>query len=298
MASAATGDRALSGFYCSTSGTYFSDKDALAEHYKSDFHRYNLKRKVAGLPPVTKEWFEARKAQLASAAPAAAAQRSWLDPLTGKRFASENTYQAFVRSKKYGELVRKSGAPAPEPVIVVRREAEEERANNAAGSGTSAAPPASAAAKPAGFVVRPPPGGLPGHERAGASNNQRESGSEEASEEAAAGEGSDWETASEVRSGAARVASQHSSILPSVAVWNIMLQRRLFDLFLKLRCNMLAYSTLALQPCRPPSRLSADCQAIPSTACPCLSPRRTATARSGRSGTCAPACLTPTSRPT
>jgi hypothetical protein len=36
------------------SGTYFSDKESLAEHYRSDFHRYNLKRKVAGLPPVTK----------------------------------------------------------------------------------------------------------------------------------------------------------------------------------------------------------------------------------------------------
>lgn len=36
------------------SGTYFTDKESLAEHYRSDFHRYNLKRKVAGLPPVTK----------------------------------------------------------------------------------------------------------------------------------------------------------------------------------------------------------------------------------------------------
>ena len=25
--------------YCSTSGTYFTDKDELAEHYRSDFHR-------------------------------------------------------------------------------------------------------------------------------------------------------------------------------------------------------------------------------------------------------------------
>jgi pre-60S factor REI1 len=36
-------------FYCSTSGTTFRDKDALTEHYKSDLHRYNLKRKVAGV---------------------------------------------------------------------------------------------------------------------------------------------------------------------------------------------------------------------------------------------------------
>jgi pre-60S factor REI1 len=52
------------GFYSSTSGTYFPDKQSLAEHYASDLHRYNLKRKVAGLPPVTKDWFDARKEQL------------------------------------------------------------------------------------------------------------------------------------------------------------------------------------------------------------------------------------------
>jgi len=27
------------GLYCSTSGTYFTDKDSLAAHYRSDFHR-------------------------------------------------------------------------------------------------------------------------------------------------------------------------------------------------------------------------------------------------------------------
>lgn len=69
--------------------------------------RYNLKRKVAGLPPVTREWFEARKAQLASAQAAGEAGavpaghvRVWIDPLTRKTFRSEQTYQAHVRSKK------------------------------------------------------------------------------------------------------------------------------------------------------------------------------------------------------
>lgn len=38
------------GYYCSTSGTVFADKDALTDHYKSELHRYNLKRKVAGAP--------------------------------------------------------------------------------------------------------------------------------------------------------------------------------------------------------------------------------------------------------
>ena len=28
------------GLYCSTAGTYFTNKGALADHYKSEFHRY------------------------------------------------------------------------------------------------------------------------------------------------------------------------------------------------------------------------------------------------------------------
>eukprot|EP00879_Flechtneria_rotunda_P024228 GHRR01025676.1.p2 GENE.GHRR01025676.1~~GHRR01025676.1.p2 ORF type:complete len:135 (+),score=37.64 GHRR01025676.1:1818-2222(+) len=112
--------RAETGFYCSTSGTYFLDKESLAEHYKSDFHRYNLKRKVAGLPPVTKEWFEARKAQLTSAT-AAPHQKIWYDPLTKKKFHSQNTYQAHVSSKKYQDLVRQNGQHAPAPIIMVKQ---------------------------------------------------------------------------------------------------------------------------------------------------------------------------------
>lgn len=63
------------GFYSSTSGTYFPDKQSLADHYASDLHRYNLKRKVAGLPPVTKEWFDERKQQLTLGGGAADAQK-------------------------------------------------------------------------------------------------------------------------------------------------------------------------------------------------------------------------------
>lgn len=124
---AAAGERQASGFYCSTSGTYFNDKESLTEHYKSDFHRYNLKRKVAGLPPVTREWFDARKAQLmvsSAASNAVPVVKTWIDPLTKKKFMSESTYNTFVSSKKYLELVRKSGAPAPAPVILTKKEAE------------------------------------------------------------------------------------------------------------------------------------------------------------------------------
>ena len=36
---AAASEQEQAGLYCSTSGTYFTDKDSLAAHYKSDFHR-------------------------------------------------------------------------------------------------------------------------------------------------------------------------------------------------------------------------------------------------------------------
>lgn len=51
---------------------------------------------VAGLPPVTKEWFEARKTQLSSAAAAAPNQRMWYDPLTKRKFQTQNTYLVGV----------------------------------------------------------------------------------------------------------------------------------------------------------------------------------------------------------
>ena len=118
---AETVDAQPQGFYSTTSGTYFSDKDSLAEHYKSDFHKYNLKRKVAGLPPVTKEWFDSRKELLSSATTVGPVHKFWFDPLTKKRFNTENTYLAHVNSKKYNDLLKKTGQNAPAPIVTARR---------------------------------------------------------------------------------------------------------------------------------------------------------------------------------
>lgn len=113
-------------FYCSTAGVAFSDKQSLHEHYRSEWHRYNLKRKVAGLPPVSKEWFEARRAQLQRSSEQRPLQRTWLDPLTCKKFGSENTYLSFVNSKKYKAMVKRSGKVAPQAIVVERSEDEPE----------------------------------------------------------------------------------------------------------------------------------------------------------------------------
>ena len=58
----------MATYTCITCRVMFADKDGgeglAAElqktHYKTDWHRYNLKRKVADLPPVTAENFQQR----------------------------------------------------------------------------------------------------------------------------------------------------------------------------------------------------------------------------------------------
>jgi pre-60S factor REI1 len=245
------------GVYCSTAGTFFHDKESLAEHYRSDFHRYNLKRKVAGLPPVTKEWFEARRAQLllqqqqqqqqganAANAPSSAAaanadtqlmlgasaaapgtttgdDRVWYDPLTRRRFYSENTYVAHTRSRKYSELVKKSGAPPPPPVVSRRPAAEAAAAPAAAGPPAGAAggeqgvasgvnaegkrrhrAPRGEAAAAGGFVVKPAAGTsaarLAAAEAAAAAAAAEAAGGGQPheAEEDQEDDGSEWETAS------------------------------------------------------------------------------------------------------
>eukprot|EP01025_Chloroclados_australasicus_P038959 TRINITY_DN4020_c0_g1_i1.p1 TRINITY_DN4020_c0_g1~~TRINITY_DN4020_c0_g1_i1.p1 ORF type:complete len:432 (-),score=29.62 TRINITY_DN4020_c0_g1_i1:297-1592(-) len=111
-------------FYSSTSGTYFDSKQSLNEHYKSDFHRYNLRRKVAGLPPVTRTWFDARKAQLEQLEVArgthGSSKRVWVCPLSQKKFMSSNTYYSYAKSRKFKELMKQEGVDEiPEPIIKI-----------------------------------------------------------------------------------------------------------------------------------------------------------------------------------
>ena len=47
-------------YTCITCGVGFSSGDDQRIHYKSDWHRYNLKRKVAGMVPVSAEGFRDR----------------------------------------------------------------------------------------------------------------------------------------------------------------------------------------------------------------------------------------------
>ncbi|KAJ0031902.1 hypothetical protein Pint_12623 [Pistacia integerrima] len=54
----------MPGLTCNACNKEFSDDTEQKLHYKSDWHRYNLKRKVAGVPGVTEALFLARQSAL------------------------------------------------------------------------------------------------------------------------------------------------------------------------------------------------------------------------------------------
>ena len=140
-------------FHCSTSNVSFETEAELRAHYKSDFHRYNLKRKVAGLPAVTREWFDVRRARAAAAGGGGKGAADghehgtiWQCPLTRKKFASEAKWEEHKRTKKFAQLLKKSGATAaPAPTLIAKRPKEDAAAGaSGVGGGASDVPMADA----------------------------------------------------------------------------------------------------------------------------------------------------------
>ena len=92
---------ASGGYTCITCRVAFVDPDLQRSHYKTDWHRYNLKRKVAELPPVTAENFKERV--LAQQAVDTAEAKHEFCQICKKHFTSENSNQSHLRSRRHKE---------------------------------------------------------------------------------------------------------------------------------------------------------------------------------------------------
>jgi pre-60S factor REI1 len=53
---------------CLSCSIGFPSPDAQREHYRSDLHRYNMKRRVAGLPAVRQDVFASKVSEMQGAA--------------------------------------------------------------------------------------------------------------------------------------------------------------------------------------------------------------------------------------
>ena len=82
--------------------------DDRATHYKSEWHRYNVKRRCAGLQPVSSAFFSSQLSELQQRREAAGALPKVRTrcQVCGKVFGSKNSYDAHLLSKKHAKLER------------------------------------------------------------------------------------------------------------------------------------------------------------------------------------------------
>ncbi|XXG95982.1 pre-60S factor rei1 [Hypoxylon texense] len=90
-------------FTCNTCQVAFRFADTQKGHMKSDWHRYNLKRRVASLPPISSEVFTEKVLQ-ARAATTAEADRAGFQQICEvcqRTYYSENSFRNHISSQKH-----------------------------------------------------------------------------------------------------------------------------------------------------------------------------------------------------
>ncbi|CEF64072.1 Zinc finger protein 622 [Strongyloides ratti] len=94
-------------FTCITCKVKFANGDLQRDHYKSEWHRYNLKRKEADLPPITFKLFEEKKEQFTVQKKQeiinSTTQVNTYCAACGKLFKSINSYNTHISSKRHKE---------------------------------------------------------------------------------------------------------------------------------------------------------------------------------------------------
>ncbi|XP_017889303.1 zinc finger protein 622 [Ceratina calcarata] len=92
-----------SPFTCITCRVAFRDLEIQRQHYKSDWHRYNLKRKVAELPPVSVEEFQKRVIAQRNKDDKEREEETMNCKICRKSFNTKNQYDNHLVSKKHKE---------------------------------------------------------------------------------------------------------------------------------------------------------------------------------------------------
>lgn len=92
-------------YTCNTCAVAFRTSAHQRTHMQSDWHRYNLKRRVASLPPLTSEVFNEKVLanQATAAATAARASFERVCAVCERTYYSENAYVNHLSSKKHKE---------------------------------------------------------------------------------------------------------------------------------------------------------------------------------------------------
>ncbi|PGH19264.1 hypothetical protein AJ80_04130 [Polytolypa hystricis UAMH7299] len=94
-------------FTCNTCQVAFRNSDSQRTHMRSDWHRYNLKRRVASLPPLPSDIFAEKVLAAQATNSAAAAKASYENSCDTcqKTYYSENAFQNHIGSQKHKQKV-------------------------------------------------------------------------------------------------------------------------------------------------------------------------------------------------
>ena len=103
-------------YTCITCRVVFHEPEVQRAHYKTDWHRYNLKRKVAELPTVTAEEFREKVLAQQSLAAEPDNKTTKVCLVCKKQFTTENSYSCHVRSKRHLEKAASDKAAVQAPV--------------------------------------------------------------------------------------------------------------------------------------------------------------------------------------
>ncbi|KAL5118922.1 pre-60S factor rei1 [Pleosporales sp. CAS-2024a] len=102
-------------FTCNTCQVAFRSSELQRAHMQTDWHRYNLKRRVASLPPLSSDIFTEKVLANKATAAATAAKASFEKSCTvcQKTYFSENAYNNHLNSAKHRTNTLKAGRGAP-----------------------------------------------------------------------------------------------------------------------------------------------------------------------------------------
>lgn len=95
----------MSQFTCISCHVAFDDAEIQRLHYKTDWHRYNLKRKVADLPPVNPEEFQRRVIQQQEKEQFTILDQSTYCKVCKKSFGNPKAFDNHINSKKHKDLL-------------------------------------------------------------------------------------------------------------------------------------------------------------------------------------------------
>ncbi|TYI17105.1 hypothetical protein ES332_A07G001100v1 [Gossypium tomentosum] len=109
----------MPGLACNACNREFLDEAERKLHYKSDWHRYNLKRKVAGVPGVTEALFLARQTALAEEKDKQnETPMLYSCGLCGKGYRSSKAYSQHLKSRAH--IAQTSQHPEEEKAAIIK----------------------------------------------------------------------------------------------------------------------------------------------------------------------------------